>query len=327
MRLAGMLLLLLLLTTTPHAQAAFEYGQPEELQGITKIFVDTGTDLSGRENIIRLIKNELPAIVVVSRVEEAELVLIYSSDSYSILSGISNSRNSSTNGSVSVWGNTAIYSGQTNSTSTSTPIYKKVTDGEGLVVKFTSTGRPRLLMNFQDSRKSVLERRPSTNFARRFVKVYKEVNVSAVAQSQPIVLPLSQAMPSLEPSIVETIDLNGTWTYAGGSVGMVHNGGTFKVSYLSTVGCNGENVLTLLAGKVQGTLLVGKMSICTHEQLVVDCAYPAISEVPFTATYNQNRISVMAVIPTLSITYDSSRRCTVIHGQQRSEYKVVLTRP
>src|SRR5215208_4375162 len=98
MRLAGMLLLLLLLTTTPHAQSAFEYGQPEELQGITKIFVDTGTDLSGRENIIRLIKNELPAIVVVSRVEEAELVLIYSSDSYSILSGISNSRNSSTNG-------------------------------------------------------------------------------------------------------------------------------------------------------------------------------------------------------------------------------------
>jgi len=155
--LAGTLLLILFVTAKPHAQSGMEYGQREELKEVTKIFVDTRTDLSGRENIIRIIKNELPNIAVVSRVEEAEVVLIYSSDSYSILSGISNSRNSSTSGAVSVWGNTATYSGQTSSTSTSTPIYKKVTDGEGLVVKFTSNGRLRLLMNFKDERKSVLE--------------------------------------------------------------------------------------------------------------------------------------------------------------------------
>jgi hypothetical protein len=148
--LAGILLLLLFVTGKPQAQSAMEYGEREELKGITRIFVDTGTDLSGRENIIKIIKNELPTIVVVSRVEEAEVVLIDSSDSYSILSGISNSRNASTTGTVSVWGNTATYSGQTNSTSTSTPIYRKVTDGEGLVVKFTSAGRPRLLINFKD---------------------------------------------------------------------------------------------------------------------------------------------------------------------------------
>jgi hypothetical protein len=208
---AGIFLLLLFVTGQPHAQSAMEYGQREELKGVNKIFVDTGTDLSGRENIIKIIQNELPTIVVVSRAEEAEVVLIYSSDSYSILSGISNSRNSSTNGTVSVWGNRATYSGQTNSTSTSTPIYKKITEGEGLIVRFTSTGRPRLLINFKDEKKSVLERRPSTNFARKFVKVYKEVNVSPVAQNLQFAVPLSQSMPSLEASTVGSIDLNGTY--------------------------------------------------------------------------------------------------------------------
>ena len=99
---AAILLLLLFFSGKAHAQSSIEYGEPEELQGITKIFVDTGTDLSGRDNIIKVIKTELPNVVIVSRVEEAEIVLIYSSNSYSILSGISNSRNSSTNGTVSV---------------------------------------------------------------------------------------------------------------------------------------------------------------------------------------------------------------------------------
>jgi hypothetical protein len=325
--LAGILLLLLFVIGKPQAQTAIEYGEREELKGISKVFVDTGTDLSGRENIIKIIKNELPTIVVVSRIEEAEVVLIYSSDSYSILSGISNSRNASTTGTVSVWGNTATYSGQTNSSSTSTPIYRKVTDGEGLVVKFTSSGRPRLLMNFKDTKKSVLERRPSSNFARKFARVYKEVNASAVVRAQTnIAVPLYQSVPKVDASHILSIDLNGAWTYAGGPVGLDHQGGTIKASYLSQNGCNGQNVSTLFTGQVQGTLLVGNLAICTNEKLVVDCSYPAISEVPFTATLEQNRISVTAVIPSLSISYDSKGRCTVTSGQHRSEYRAVLTR-
>lgn len=186
-------------------------------------------------------------IVVVSRVEEAEIVLIYSSDSYSILSGISNSRNSSTTGNLSVWGNTATYSGQTTSTSTSTPIYRKVTDGEGLVVKFTSSGRPRLLMNFKDTQKSVLERRPSTNFARKFVKAYKEVNVSAVQAQTNRAVTLYQSMPSAEAPIAGPIDFNGTWTYGSGPVGVAHKGSTIKASYFSPNGCNGQNISALFS--------------------------------------------------------------------------------
>jgi hypothetical protein len=325
--LAVIFLLLLVVTGQLHAQSAIEYGERDELRGITKIFVDTGTDLSGRENIIKIIKNELPTIVVMSRVEEAEIILIYSSDSYSILSGISNSRNSSTTGNLSVWGNTATYSGRTTSTSTSTRIYRKVTDGEGLVVRFTSSGRPRLLMNFNDTQKSVLERRPSTNFARKFVKAYKEVNVSSVVQTQTNAVPLYQSMPSAEAPNTGPIDLNGTWTYASGPVDVVHKGSTIKASYPSPNGCNGQNITALISGQVQGRLLVGKLSICTNEKLVSDCAYPAISEVPFTATFEQNLISITALIPSLNITYDSKGRCTVTSGQQQSEYKAVLTRP
>ena len=326
--LAVIFLLLLVVTGQLHAQSAIEYGERDELRGITKIFVDTGTDLSGRENIIKIIRNDLPAIVVVSRVEEAELVLIYSSDSYSMLSGISNSRNSSTTGNLSVWGNTATYSGQTTSTSTSTPIYRKVTDGEGLVVRFTSSGRPRLLMNFKDKQKSVLERRPSTNFARKFVRVYKEVNGSSVVKTQTnIAVPLYQSILSADAPNIGPIDLNGTWTYASGPVDLVHKDNTIKASYVSPNGCNGQNISALFSGQIQGALFVGKLSICTNERLVSDCGYPAISEVPFRATFEQNLISITALIPTLSISYDNKGRCTVTSSQQQSEYKAVLTRP
>jgi hypothetical protein len=322
--LAGIFLILLFVTGKSPAQSAIEYGERGELQGITKVFVDTGTDLSGRENIIKIITNELPNIVVVSRVEEAELVLIYSSDSYSILSGISNARNSSTTGTVSVSGNTATYSGQTHTNSTSTPIYRKVTAGEGLI----SSGRPRLLMNFKDTQKSVLERRPSTNFARKFVKVYKEVNVSSVVQTKTnLAVHLYQSMPSAEAPGVGSVDLGGTWTYASGPLDVVHKGSSITASYVSSNGCSGQKVPTLFSGQVQGTLLVGKLSICTNEKLVSDCAYPAISEVPFRATLEQNLISITALIPSLTISYDSKGRCTVSSGQQQSEYKVVLTRP
>jgi hypothetical protein len=182
-------------------------------------------------------------------------------------------------------------------------------------------------MNFKDNKKSVLERRPSTNFARKFVKAYKEVKVSSVVQTQTNAGLLYQSMPSAEAPNTGPIDLNGTWTYASGPVDVVHKGSTIRASYPSPSGCNGQDITALFNGQVQGVLLVGKLTICTNEKLVSDCAYPAISEVPFRATLDQNLISITALIPTLSISYDSKGRCTVTSSQQQSEYKVVLTRP
>ena len=136
---------------------------------------------------------------------------------------------------------------------------------------FTISGRPRLLMNFKDTQKSVLERRPSTNFARKFVKVYKEVNASSVGQTRTnIAVPLYQSLASVEAPNAGPIDLNGTWTYGSGPVDVVHKGNTIEASYPSPNGCNGQNVSALFSGQVQGTLLIGKLSICTNEKLVSD---------------------------------------------------------
>ena len=71
-------------------------------------------------------------------------------------------------------------------------------------MKFTTTGKPRLLMNFKDSKRTVLERRPSTNFARKFAKVYKEVNASGAPQNKPAAVSLYQSMPNVEAATVGT---------------------------------------------------------------------------------------------------------------------------
>lgn len=175
-QIATTFFILILLTCSAGAQLNMEYGQPEELKGVKKIYVYTGMDLSGRENIIKVLKKDLPNVDVVSSASEAEVMLIYASDSYSVLSSMMRNSNSSTTGTISTYGNQGTYSGRTTTTSNTTPIYRNITDGSGFVVRFTSDGRPRLLMNFEDSRKSVLERRPSTNFVRKFIKSYKGAN-------------------------------------------------------------------------------------------------------------------------------------------------------
>ena len=54
-----------------------EYGQPEELRGVTKVFVDTGTDAQQRNLIVREIQKKLPTLTVVSRPEEADVHLLF----------------------------------------------------------------------------------------------------------------------------------------------------------------------------------------------------------------------------------------------------------
>jgi hypothetical protein len=186
-------------------------------------------------------------------------------------------------------------------------------------------------MNFKDTKKSVLERRPSTNFARKFVRVYKDVNAVSLSRSQPITtMPPSQpvgSLPKIETGNTEPLNLNGMWNYAGGLVRVAHSGQSVKVTYTSPNGCNGLSVTDLLAGQLQGTTLSGKMMICTNEKLVTSCSFPPTSEISFTATVDQNNISVIAKIPGMSISYGSDGRCNVnSDSKQNSEYKFTLTR-
>lgn len=75
----GLLIVLTLIVTLPvlAQDETIEYGEPRELRGVTKIFVDAGADARRRDSIARELKKKLPDLIVVSRPEEAEVHLRY----------------------------------------------------------------------------------------------------------------------------------------------------------------------------------------------------------------------------------------------------------
>jgi len=168
-RRVKILLLAILLTfiatqPIPSFGQIVEYGSPAELKGVTKIFVYTGLELEVRNNIVKEITKRLESIEVTNRPEEAEVILMFAADSSTFLAGIGTTSNTTSFGTTS------------NTTSTTTPNYQSVITGDGTVIRVLDKGRLRLIMQFGDSRHSVFERRPSTNFARKFVEEYQKAN-------------------------------------------------------------------------------------------------------------------------------------------------------
>ncbi len=74
----GWLVLLILTFALPVlAQTpVIEYGQPDELRGVTKVFV--GLDAPQREVVVREIKKQLPDLEIVSHPEESDIHLVFS---------------------------------------------------------------------------------------------------------------------------------------------------------------------------------------------------------------------------------------------------------
>ncbi|HKQ53736.1 MAG TPA: hypothetical protein VJT74_15275 [Pyrinomonadaceae bacterium] len=129
---------------------SIEYGQPSELQGVKKVFVDTGMDLESRDRIIKEIQKGAPALTVVSRPEDADVHLRFildDEDNYAVI--------------VPAKGRVGVAS---------------VRRGSGTVLKVVDDKHVRVLWSHKDSQKTFLERRPSTNFGREFVKLYRRFN-------------------------------------------------------------------------------------------------------------------------------------------------------
>lgn len=75
-KMSWLSLLVLTFTLPVYAQAPIiEYGQPAELRGVTKVFVDTGLDAQQRGVVVKEIKKQLPDLEIVSRPEESEIHL------------------------------------------------------------------------------------------------------------------------------------------------------------------------------------------------------------------------------------------------------------
>lgn len=129
---------------------SIEYGQPSELQGVRKVFVDTGMDLESRDRIIKEIQKGAPGLTVVSRPGDADIHLRFildDEDNYAVI--------------VPAKSRVGVAS---------------VRRGSGTVLKVVDDKRVRVLWSHKDSQKSFLERRPSTNFGRDFVKLYRRFN-------------------------------------------------------------------------------------------------------------------------------------------------------
>jgi hypothetical protein len=148
------------ITVTLAQRPTIEYGSPSDLKGVKKIFVDTGTEMEVRENILKELgksKKKTPDLEVVSRPEDAEIILAFGASASTYLAQV----------------NTAPVD---DGAVVSHPVYRQVVHGDGVVLKPLGENRVRLLMSFKDSRSSRFERRPSTNFAREFIHKYMDAN-------------------------------------------------------------------------------------------------------------------------------------------------------
>jgi hypothetical protein len=127
-----------------------EYGHPMELRGVKKVFVDTGTDLESRDRIVKEIQKAALNLTVVSRPQDADIHLRFyldDEDNYAVI--------------VPAKGRIGIASAR---------------KGAGTVVKVLDDEHSRVLWSHKDSQKTFLERHPSTNFGREFVKLYRRYN-------------------------------------------------------------------------------------------------------------------------------------------------------
>lgn len=149
----GLFILIFFLLALPVAAQGptIEYGSPNELRGVTKVFVDTGMDAQQREKIVVEIQKKLPRLTIVARPEDADVHLRF---------GFPDEQRSP----VVVYPDPYLIPGFGG--------YQ----GVGTVVRLLGTDRVRVIMSFRDYRGTFLEREPSVNFAREFVKTYERAN-------------------------------------------------------------------------------------------------------------------------------------------------------
>jgi|SRR6266850_1526798 len=131
---------------------SYAYGEPSDLKGLKKVYIDTGPDTKNRDHIIKNLKNSKLDFEIVDDEKDAEILLGYGAGSVSRkVVG-------------SVIGSTVIAQTKTQRT------------GTGVVVAINARGKDRLVLSFDDVQNSKWERNPVDNYCREFIKAYKKAN-------------------------------------------------------------------------------------------------------------------------------------------------------
>lgn len=150
------------ITSLAQKQPVVEYGKPDELKGITKIFISTGADMTNRQRMLKVFEKEkkkIPDIVILDSPEGAEVVLGFNADRETYLAGVIT--------------NTPTNAGDS---TTSSPTYRNVYTGAGIVFVPKDENRMRVLMDFSGSARFRWTDWPSEQFAKAFVKAYIKAN-------------------------------------------------------------------------------------------------------------------------------------------------------
>jgi len=152
----------------------FEYGSPEELKGVERIFVYTGSDMQLRRKIVKNIKKKLENIIVTDTPEAAQVHLVFSVDAQTFYAGSQGTSTADTRGTYDY--DTGTYTGSTTTRTSSSSRYRTRVTGDGFVGMPVSSNRIRLLLSFETTQTIFSTFKPSTKFARAFVKAYRAAN-------------------------------------------------------------------------------------------------------------------------------------------------------
>lgn len=144
--------------TAASQQPVVEPGQPEELKGVTRLYVSAASK-DARNNIIDEIKKRLPQLTITETSEEAEVWLLFSIERRSFPKA-----------------NPTSDLGASRTSGTSVE-YEMV--ASGAVIKPVTKESARRLIEFRDTAETTMsfpEQGLSTKFARTFVKTYRKAN-------------------------------------------------------------------------------------------------------------------------------------------------------
>ena len=150
--------LVFLTITVASQQPVVVPGQPEELKGVTRLYVSSASE-DARNNIVGEIKKRLPQLTITERSEEAEVWLLFSVEQRSF----SRANSASSIGSTRTSGASVEYE----------------VVASGAVIKPVTKESARRLIEFRDTAETTMsfpEQALSTKFARAFVKTYRKAN-------------------------------------------------------------------------------------------------------------------------------------------------------
>jgi hypothetical protein len=149
-RITFFIILVLVPIVTGAQVSTTTYGKPEEMKGLTRVFVDTGGDFKNRERIQKEIQSANLGLELLDSADGAQIIILFGGDKVARIGG-------------GVWDGTGGLHTKTYNTGT----------GQVLVIR---DGKSKIVIGYDGEETHMWEKKPATSFGRKFVQAYKKAN-------------------------------------------------------------------------------------------------------------------------------------------------------